>query len=83
MDHYLFTARSITHAQQMAQVLERAGVYIKIRRVGAGMTKNGCGYTIQVPQRQFRRASEALRAAGQRPVRVFHVADGVQKEVSL
>ena len=26
MEHYLFTARSITHAQQMSQALARAGV---------------------------------------------------------
>lgn len=83
MDHYLFTARSITHAQQMARVLERAGVYLKIRRVGAGMTKNGCGYTLQVPERQFRRAAEALREAGQRPVRVFRVSREGAKEVTL
>ncbi|MBE7008176.1 MAG: DUF3343 domain-containing protein [Ruminococcaceae bacterium] len=82
MDYYLFTARSITHAQQMAQVLERSGVYIKIRRVSPGMTKNGCGYTLQVASRQYRRAAEVLREAGIRPVKVFHVVNGQRQEVA-
>lgn len=83
MDHYLFTARSITHAQQMAQVLERSGVYIKMRRVGAGVTKSGCGYTLQVPARQFSRAAELLREAGLRPVKVFRVSNGQRREVAM
>ncbi len=83
MDHYLFTARSVTHAQQMAQALGRAGVSANVRRAGPGVTKNGCGYTLQVPERQFRRAAEALREAGQRPVRTLAVGPGGMKEVPL
>ena len=83
MEHYLLTARSITHAQRMAQALERAGIHVQLRRAGNGITKNGCGYTIQLPARLFRRASEALRAAGAPPVRVYHVSGGVSKELAL
>lgn len=83
MDYYLFTARSITHAQQMAQVLERSGVHVKMRRIGSGMTGRGCGYTLQVPQRQYHIAAEALREAGQRPVKVFFVSGDSRKEVAL
>lgn len=83
MDYYLFTARSITHAQRMAQVLERSGIYVKIRRVGRELTKSGCGYTLQVPERRFSQAVEALRAAEARPVRIFFVSDGAMREVTL
>lgn len=83
MEHYLFTARSVTHAQQMAQALERSGIYIKMRRVGAGVTKNGCGYTLQVPARQYQRAVDALRGAGLQPIRVFHVSNGQRQEVTM
>lgn len=83
MDYYLFTARSITHAQQMAQTLERVGVYLKMRRIGSAVTGRGCGYTLQVPKRQFQRAAAALREAGQKPVKVFLVSGGMRKEVSL
>ena len=82
MDYYLFTARSITHAQRMAQVLERSGVYVKIRRVGRELTKSGCGYTLQVPERRYAQALEALRAADVRPVRIFSVLGGVMYEVA-
>ena len=83
MDHYLLTARTVTHAQQMAQTLERAGVFVKIRRVGNGVTKSGCGDTLQIAARDYQRAAEALRAAGQRPVKVFHVVNGVSHEVVM
>ena len=82
MDYYLFTARSITHAQSMMQALARSGIYVKIRRVGKELTKSGCGYTLQVPERRYAQAVEALRAAGVRPVRIFSVLGGVMYEVA-
>ncbi len=83
MDHYLFTARSVTHAQRMAQELARYGVGVRLRRIGNTVTKNGCGYTLQVSERQFARAAEALVKAGLRPVRVVHVTGGTQREVAM
>ena len=83
MDHYLLTARSITHAQRMAQVLERSGIYVKLRRIGSGVTKSGCGYTLQVTERQYARAMEALRGSGIMPVKVFRMTDGARHEVAL
>ncbi|MBO4915404.1 MAG: DUF3343 domain-containing protein [Oscillospiraceae bacterium] len=83
MDHFIFTARSVTHAQRMAQVLERSGIYVSIHRAGAAITGNGCGYTLQVPSRQFKRASELLRSSGQHPVKAFHVINGQRQEVAL
>ena len=46
MDYYLFAARSVTHAQQMAGVLSGAGIGARIRRAGADVTGRGCGYTL-------------------------------------
>ena len=51
MDYYLFVARSVTHAQQMAGVLSGAGVSAKIRRAGSGVTGRGCGYTLEISRR--------------------------------
>ena len=82
MDHYLFTARSVTHAQRMAQELERSGIYVKMRRVGRELTNSGCGYTLQVPERRYTQAVDTLRIAGVRPVRVFFVSGGVMHEVA-
>ena len=81
MDYYLFTARSITHAQLMARELERYGVYVKIRRAGPGMSRNGCGYTLQIAPRQYKTAVEALSRAGRRPVKVFSVRGDEMREV--
>ena len=83
MDYYLLTARSITHVQQMAKALEHTGINAKIRRVGTGVTKSGCGYTLQVSERQYPRCAERLRAANVRPVRVLRVTGSGTQEVPL
>lgn len=82
MGHYLFIARSVTHAQRMAQELARRGVGVKMRRIGNSVTKSGCGYSLQVSERHFDRAADALREAGLRPVRVLHDTDGTPREVA-
>lgn len=83
MNHYLLNARSVTHAQQLMHVLERSGVTARIRRTGSGLSKGGCGYTLQIPERQFQRAADALRESMIRPVRVFRVVNGTAQEVVL
>ena len=82
MEQYIFTARSVTHAQRMAQELERSGIYVSIRRSGTALTGNGCGYTLQVPARQFQRAAELLKKTAQHPVKAFRVVNGQRQEVS-
>ena len=81
MDYYLFTARSITHAQRMAQELERFGISAGIRRAGAGMSRNGCGYTLRIAPQRYQRALELLRRAGSRPVKIFYVNGTTTREV--
>ena len=43
MEEYLITARSVTQAQRMAQLLERRGVRAVVGRVPMGLTGKGCG----------------------------------------
>ena len=45
MERYLLVARSITHAQQMMKVLDRAGIRTRVLRASAELTGRGCGYT--------------------------------------
>lgn len=83
MEHYLFLARSVTHAQRMAKAMSAAGVSSRIRRAGADISERGCGYTLQVPTRSLARARDACRAAGVLPVRILRVSDGAAQEVAL
>ena len=83
MDYYLFAARSVTHAQQMAGVLSGAGIGARIRRVGAEVTGRGCGYTLEISRRSYVRALEACRAGGVQPVRILFVSGGTKQEVTL
>ena len=82
MNHYLLTARSITHAQQMAAILERSGVFARVRRSGTGLIKSGCGYTLEVAEKQYQRAVAVLQKAGREPIHTFHVINGEAKEVA-
>ena len=70
MDYYLFVARSVTHAQQMAGVLSGAGVSAKIRRAGSGVTGRGCGYTLEVAERNYAAAIRRLQDAQVEPVKI-------------
>lgn len=81
MEHYLLTARSITQAQQMAAALERSGISVRVRRIGSGMSKSGCAYSLEVAARHYPRAMSALEEAGRPPMKVFAVSGGVRREV--
>lgn len=83
MDHYLLTARSVTRAQHMAQLLERAGIYVKVRRAGPDIAKNGCGYTLEIAERSFERARRRLLETRVMPGKVYFVSGGKRTEVSL
>ena len=48
MEEYLITARSVTQAQRMAQLLERRGVRAVVGRVPMGLTGMGCGYVLRL-----------------------------------
>ena len=56
MGEYLITARSVTHAQRMAQALAQNGFRAVIGRAPVGLTGSGCGYVLRV---QEKRAVEA------------------------
>lgn len=71
MERYLFVARSVTHAQQMLRVLERAGIRTRVLRAGAELTGRGCGYTLEVSTRSYAAAVRRLQDAQVKPVRII------------
>lgn len=71
MERYLFVARSVTHAQQMLRVLERAGIRTRVLRAGAEVTGRGCGYTLEVSARSYAAAVRRLQDAQVKPVRII------------
>ena len=83
MERYLLVARSITHAQQMMKVLDRAGIRTRVLRASAELTGRGCGYTLEIQRRHAARAMQACRAGGVLPVKVLFVSDDGMQEVAL
>lgn len=84
MEEYLITARSVTHAQRMAQALERRGVRAVVARAPMGLTGKGCGYVLRLRGRERTAAAlRLLREAGFVPAQVFCREDDGFREVEL
>lgn len=81
MDHYFFTARSVTHAQQLLRALEQAGIPAKMRRAGAALSDRGCAYALEISAAHYLRARRRLAEKRLRPVRVFVQEGGMLREV--
>ncbi len=84
MEEYLITARSVTHAQRMAQALERRGLHAVVARAPMGLTGKGCGYVLRL--RGWEKAAAAwglLREMGFSPAQAFQRRDEGYSEVEL
>ena len=84
MEEYLITARSVTHAQRMAQALERKGLHAVVARAPMGLTGRGCGYVLRLRGRpRMEAALRLLREAGFVPTQVFRRRDDGYEEVEV
>ncbi len=83
MEFYLILARSVTYAQRMQSVLDRAGVRSRIFRAPRDLTDLGCAYVLRIAAADLTRALGALRQAGLDPVRIYLQRNGIIQEVSL
>ena len=84
MEEYLITARSVTHAQRMAQVLERRWLRVAVARAPMGLTGKGCGYVLRLRGRPHMEAAlRLLREAGFVPTQVFRRRDDGYEEVEV
>lgn len=84
MSYYLLLSRSITHAQRMSRVLERAGITARFFRPPMGLTDRGCSYAVRIGEGILPAAMERLRSEGLVPMRVFYAeSDGSFSETAI
>ena len=84
MSYYLLLSRSITHAQRMSRVLERAGITARFFRPPMGLTDRGCSYAVRIGDGSLPAAMERLRSEGLVPMRVFYAeSDGSFSETAI
>ena len=84
MSYYLLLSRSITHAQRMSRVLERAGITARFFRPPMGLTDRGCSYAVRIGEGSLPAAMERLRSEGPVPMRVFYAeSDGSFSETAI
>lgn len=82
MQYYLFQCRSLTYAQRIASVLERAGITAPILRSPKQISGEGCSHSVKISQRNLRDAFRLLQKHGLEPVKIYVTAgDGRYEEV--
>lgn len=82
MNDNLIICRSITHAQRMSGALRRAGIVNWILRVPAGLVKSGCGYAVQIREKDLERGLQAMRREKILPVQIFSTGQDGYQEVA-
>ena len=82
MDYYLILARSVTYAQRMQRVLERAGIRCQIARAPRELTDLGCAYTVRLAVQDLTQALIVLHRESLDPVQIFLNERGVIQEVA-
>lgn len=55
------TFRSVTPAQRAERILKSAGLNCAIVRTPKWMEEQGCGYSLQVPQKQLQQGIDILQ----------------------
>lgn len=81
MDYYLILARSVTYAQRMQMVLERAGIRCQIFRAPRELTDLGCAYAVRLAAVDLAPSLTVLHRGGLDPVQIFLNQRGVFREV--
>ena len=81
MEHYLILARSVTLAQRMQRVLDRAGLSCRVYRAPRDLTDLGCAYALRLSTRDLSRALVVLHGEGLDPIQVFLYQSGLYREV--
>lgn len=84
MFYYLFQCRSLTYAQRIATVLERAGITVQVMRSPKSIAGAGCSHSVRVSLRNFHDARKVLKRVGLGPERIYSAEDdGSYREVLL
>ena len=81
MEHYLLLARSVTYAQRMQRVLDRAGINSRVYRAPRDLTNLGCAYALRLAPKDLRDALLTLHREKLSPVKIFAFRNGAYQEV--
>ena len=83
MEYYVWIARSVTQAQHVRQLLERAGVRVFVSRAPTALSDRGCSYAVRVRSSQWPEAKAVLAGSGIRPQAIYAGDGKTYREVPL
>jgi len=78
---YLLTARNVTQAQRMAQILSGGGIRAGVTRLPVGLSTQGCTYGVRVNDADYRAALSLVQRMGAGPLKVFAHDAALYREV--
>ncbi len=82
MEHCLMIARSVTQVQRMARLLEQNGILARWLKAPSAVSINGCGYAIDLKEKDLASALSILEENGLAPLRIYRKSDDGYEEVS-
>ena len=84
MKFCLITFRSVTFAQSAQRIFKRAGIESTLRRTPKGLEERGCGYCLEIQQRDAMNALEQLRREKREYGKIYAIiADGKLEEMQV
>ncbi len=84
MKYFYITFRSVTPAQRGEQILNNAGIRVKLLRTPKWMEAQGCGYSLRLWAEQVHPAVKILRERGIPFRRVYvQLPEGNLEEIEI
>ncbi len=69
-DCYIIS-RSITYAQRLSRMLNRAGYTAAVKKLPSGISGTGCGYAVRVPGGQIAAVLQYLKSIEYAPLKIL------------
>ena len=81
MGFYLFKFKSMTYAQRASKFLSEKGIYTGIVKLPLRYSRDGCGYSLKISERQFLKAKALLKDTNYIIESIYHVSNNKYTEV--
>ena len=84
MGYFYIKCRSVTYAQRISNFLRGKGIMAGVVKLPLKYSDGGCGYSIKIAQRQFKKVKQLLDEAKFEIVKVYYSENNADfKEVAL
>ena len=84
MGYYYIKCRSVTYAQCVSDFLRAKGINSGVVKLPLKYSEEGCGYSVKISERQFKKANKLIGEAQFEITKVYYSVNNIEfKEVVL